>query len=1114
MRLAKLLTFIVLALTVAVLFSSLAGAQYTISTIAGGGPNNLPALQSGIGYPATVALDAAGNTYIADSYSSQILKVSSGGTITVVAGNGTLGYTGDGAAATSAALNRPASIALDGSANIYIADTGNSVIRVVNTGSQSVTIAGVTIAAGNIQTVVGNSTAGYSGDGGAATGAELNSPYGLFVDGQGNIFIADTENSVIREVSASAGTILTVAGTPGTTGFSGDGGAATSATLDLPQGVFVDASGNIFVADTFNSVIRVVSPSSQPVTIAGVSIAAGAIQTVAGTYYSSGLGVACQSSGDGGTATSAFLCLPGGVSADSSGNIYIADTSNSAIREVVSGGIISTIVGTLGAAGYSGDGSAATSAELNYPASVLLDGTGNLFIADTNNFVIREVSGGNISTFAGNGSEGYSGNGVPATTAALNIPVRAFADGSGNVYIADTYSSVVREIVAATGNIQTLAGNGFPCAVPSTGCGDGAVATGAQLNYPQGVFIDGQGNIFIADTESSVIREIVASSGMIQTIAGTPGSPGYSGDGALATSAQLTRPSDVLVDGSGNVYIADTGNSAIRVVNPGSSPVTIAGVTIQPGSIATLAGNGNACADSSSGCGDGGPATSAQLNFPGSISLDAGGNIFLADTFSNVVREINASTGVIQTVAGTLGLRGYAGDNGPATSASLDTPYGLSVDSYGNIFIADSNNSVVREVVAVNNNTIQTVAGNAIPGFSGDGSAAISAELNTPFGVTGNATGTLYIADTENSRIRQLTSSVGVVIVPGSAIVPLGDTQQFAAAVTGTSNTDVTWQVNHVTGGNATVGTVSSVGLYQAPATQPVSQVRVIAISNSNGATSASLALTLAGSGVPAISVTSTPSGVTDIYTSSTQQFSATVVNQSNTAVNWLVNNIAGGNATLGTVSGSGLYTAPASIASPTLITITAVSQASSSVSGSYPATIFTAPSAAAPATQTISPGSAANYSLALNANTGNPRQAITLSCLQSTLPPGASCTFSPAKVTPGAAAVPFTLTVSVPAGAAALIRPPKTWLALQLFPYLPLAGIVLLGSGKRRRGCVLLIAALVFLLALTACGGSSPTTSVQKQNPEIGSYNIQVQGMTATQPNAVQITTAGLTVQ
>ena len=252
---------------------------------------------------------------------------------------------------------------------------------------------------------------------------------------------------------------------------------------------------------------------------------------------------------------------------------------------------------------------------------------------------------------------------------------------------------------------------------------------------PKGVFVDSQGNVFIADTENSVVREIVASTEIIQTVAGTPGSAGFSGDGAAATSAQLRTPAAVLLDSAGNIYIADTANSAIRVVNTGAAAITIAGVTIQPATIATVAGNGTACTDTSSGCGDGGAATSAELNFPSGISLDAAGNIYIADSFSNAIREVNTTTGVIQTVAGTLGQRGYSGDNGPATSALLDTPGALFVDSFSNIFIADTDNSVIREVVAVNSNTIQTIAGNGTTGYSGDGGSSSSAELNSPLGL-------------------------------------------------------------------------------------------------------------------------------------------------------------------------------------------------------------------------------------------------------------------------------------------------------------------------------------------------------------------------------------------
>jgi len=1098
-------------------------SQYSISTVAGGGPNNLPALQSGIGYPASVARDAAGDTYIADAYSSQIFEVSAAGTLTVIAGNGTLGYSGDGGPATSAALNGPESVALDSLGNIFIADTNNSVIRVVNTQTAAITVAGVVIQPGTIQTVAGSGTAGYSGDGNAAIGAQLDDPFGVFVDSHGNIFIADTDNSAIREVVASTGNIQTVAGT-GTacanqSSFCGDGGPATGAQLDLPQGVFVDPLGNIFIADTFDSVVREVTAAN------------GNIQTVAGTYYT--FADTCFFSGDGNLATGAQLCLPDGVFLDGTGNIFIADTGNSVIREVtVANGNIQTVAGN-NTAGYSGNGGSAILAELNNPAGVFVDSAENIFIADTDNFAIREVTAGTIQALAGNITLAWSGDGGPATGAALNIPGGVFVDALGDLFIADTYNSAIREVAVASGNIQTVAGDGVSCAIPTAACGDTGLAANAQLNYPGSVFVDGSGNIFIADTEDSVIREIVAATGDIQTVAGTPGvactaaDPGC-GDGGPATSAELSSPYGVLLDGSGNIYIADTGNSEVRVVNTGAAPITIAGVIIQPGAIQTVAGNGTACTDPSSGCGDSGPAISAELNSPAAISLDGAGDIFIADTFNNAIREVPLATGVIQTVAGTLGTRGYSGDNGPATSALLDTPYGVFVDSFGNIFVADTDNSVIREVVAVNNNTIQTIAGNATYGFSGDDGSATSAELAHPLGITGSVVGSssggVFIADSENSRVRQLLSTVTVALVPTSTTVPLGGPQQFAATVSGASNPAVTWQVNNVTGGNATVGTISSGGLYQAPAAVPTSPaVTVTAISNANGSTFGSASVTIAASGTPTVSVTSTPSGVTNVYTGAAQTFNASVTGETNTAVNWEVAGVAGGNSTVGTISSAGVYTGPAAVPSPALVIITAVSQASASVSGSYPITIVTAPAAPAPAPQTISPGSAASYSLSLNAHTGNPSQPITLSCLQSSLPVGATCAFSPATITPGPAAVPFSLKVNVPAGEAALQKPAGEWLASQMyFAVMPLAGILLMSgvmsgmmSGKQRRRSrrwLWLLSLCVVLVALNACGGSS--TSTTGKNPELGSYTVRVLGTTAAQPTPTPITTASLTVQ
>jgi hypothetical protein len=759
-------------------------AQNTVQTIAGGGPNNLPALKSSLGTPAAVDIDGAGNVYVVDLYSERVFRVDTTGNVTHVAGNGShgglIGYSGDGGPAISANLTYPTGVAVDRFGNVFIAERSNCRIRKVSAQT------------GIISDVAGTGTCWYSGDGGPATSAALNDPSDVAVDSSGNLFIADTWNCLIREVSASTGIISTLAGTPPDLtgllhcGNSGDGGPAISSKVGFVNGLAVDGFGNIFLADPSSCVIRKISAS------------AGIISTPVGAAGT------CGYSGDGGLATSATLNAPYGVVVDRSGNIFIADTSNCVIRKVSSSNAqISTVAGdyTLGC-GYSGDGISATSAQLNHPYGVALDTSGDIFIADYNNSVIREVSAstGTISTFAGVtvpdpnhagkmvGLPQYSGDGYVAANAQLGFlndtPFGAglATDRSGNVFIADTANNVIREVSASTGIITTVAGNGL-----IGYSGDGGPATSAGLFYPRDVAVDGSGNIFIMDTGNCVIRKVTASTGIISTVAGTiPDSSGnyfcdYTGDGGPATSAQLypidllTPAGGVAVDSAGDIYIADTGNGVIREVSASTGIITtVAGI---PLSLYV-------------GGGDGGPATSATLNAPYGVAVDSAGNIFIADTYDNVVREVMSVNGNIYTVAGTMALGlSFSGDGGPPGLAHLRNIFGLFLDPAGNLFIPDPVNCVIREVSASTGN-ITTVAGTPnrngdyFCGYAGDGGPALSAIFDNPSAAGADTSGNLVVLD--NTRVRTVA---GLVQGPAAGAVAFPNPLAFPSQPLGTSNT-------------------------------------------------------------------------------------------------------------------------------------------------------------------------------------------------------------------------------------------------------------------------------------------------------------------------------------
>ncbi len=383
---------------------------------------------------------------------------------------------------------------------------------------------------------------------------------------------------------------------------------------------------------------------------------------------------------------------------------------------------------STGTGGYTGDNGYAVSAELNSCTGVTFDGAGNVYIADRGNNAVRKVNTlGVITTIAGTGTAGYSGDNGPAISATLSAPYSVAIDGAGNVYVADGGNNVIRRINSG-GGISTYAGTG------SAGySGDGFAASTAQLNNPEGISLDNYGNLYIADAGNHVIREVY-STGQINTIAGTGGSFGYSGDHGPANAAQLHSPSAVAIDIYGNVYIADRNNNAIRKID-------------NAGDITTIAGNGFV----GSG-GDNGPAASAQLHSPSGISIYGFGNIYISDEGNNVIRKIDTA-GTITKFAGSY-LNGYSGNGGLAVNAEMSTPSGLAVDGLERVYIADYDNNVVRLVSSTVPAGVSIVANAGTMNVYPNPTSG-----NVTIDVPGSGTTTITVMNVAGSTVKEVSSS-------------------------------------------------------------------------------------------------------------------------------------------------------------------------------------------------------------------------------------------------------------------------------------------------------------------------------------------------------------------
>lgn len=668
-----------------------------ITTIAGGTAfvgDGGAATDATLRSPRGLAIDAAGRLLIADTGNQRVRSVDlEAEQIFTVAGTGNFGNDNpDGISALTAELTEPSKVAVDSDGNFYTnnsativrinAETGK-IQNLVNTDviasfaldaanniyyTELVThgVFRVDAKTGQVRRIAGNGQPGYGGDGGNPLQASFLTPADIAIDKDGNIYIADAGNSRIRRIDADLSIIRTVAGN-GENGFAGDGGPATEAVLNEPYGVAVDAGGNIYISDTANSCVRLVKAST------------GLISTLAGVAGSAGFG------GENGLASEAFLNRPTGLVVTGDGDLFIADTGNHRVRVVVRSGeespaMIYTTAGS-GAIDYMDGEVPAVAGRLDAPRGITLDQNGDLLVADTFASRVRliDTSTGLIKTIVGLARAEDIGDGGSALDASLQRPVQTLVDSKGQIFILDSFMNRVRRVLL-DGRIETYAGReGYAYG------GDGGPANEAIFNVPYGMAFDLKGNLLIADTGNHLIRRIDATTGIIETIAGT-GTAGFAGDGGQARAALFNEPTSVAVDTAGNIYVGDGSNRRIRRIDAATGIVTtIAGRGEPPASI--LPNNDD----------DNLPALLATLSrFIGAMVFDSNGEMIFTDTYHNRICRIDKA-GIFHVISGSGNYLSF-GDGGPARDASLHEPTGLAIDSDDNLYIADAYNNAIRVI--------------------------------------------------------------------------------------------------------------------------------------------------------------------------------------------------------------------------------------------------------------------------------------------------------------------------------------------------------------------------------------------------------------------------------
>jgi len=671
------------------------GSWLTVAPTSGTGPDSVTVSWSQNPNTSTRSDNAtiAGNNFLVTQGGAPSVTIGSY-TFTHLAGSDVGAGYFDGTGST-ARFSYPYGVAIDSGGNVYLADTRNSTIR-------KITLAGI------VTTVAGLAGSRGSADGTGGT-ARFAWPTSVATDGGGNVYVADSSNHTIRKITP-AGVVTTLAGEAGSSGSTD--GIGSAARFRSPRGVATDGAGNVYVADTANHLIRKITPTGMVTTLAGLASSSGSTD---------------------GTGSTARFYQPPGVTTDSGGNVYVADEMNHTIRKITSAGVVTTLAGLAGSAGYA-DG-AGSAARFWFPGGVTTDSAGNVYVADGLHTIRKITPGGVVTTLAGQVATSGSADGT-GSAAQFFYPRGVATDTAGNIYVADSYNNTLRK-TTPTGVVTTLAGLSEDKSGSSNGTG-----SAARFNNPFGVATDNAGNVYVADSSNYTIRKI-SPSGVVSTFAGLAGAQG-SADGT-GSAARFRYTYGVATDNGGNVYVADSANNTIRKITPTGVVTTLAGLANSDGS---TDGTGSA----------------ARFNYPYGVATDNGGSVYVADSFNNTVRKITPA-GVVTTVAGLAGSSGST--DGTGSAARFNSPLGIATDGSGNVYVADSINYTVRKITPAG--VVTTLAGLAGSSGNTDG-AGSAARFNYPTGVETDSVGNVYVADSKNNTIRKVTPAGVVTTLAGIAL--------------------------------------------------------------------------------------------------------------------------------------------------------------------------------------------------------------------------------------------------------------------------------------------------------------------------------------------------------